>query len=71
MTPRSIALQGIGFGVLLLALQGFGPVTSEPASGPTGGGFRAVAASPLGHARQQKEDEEILVVILAALETLW
>jgi hypothetical protein len=34
LDPRAIALQGIGFGALLVALQGFAPVADQAGGGP-------------------------------------
>lgn len=65
MSARSIALQGIGYGARLTALQGFGDAAVTPPVVFQGGGrgfdrFRA---------QLEAEDEIIVAVVIAALQT--
>lgn len=67
LDARHIALQGIGYGVLFVALQGFATAEAPPPPnvqvGPAG---RTVyARRPL-----RNEDEEIIFIISAALQVL-
>lgn len=65
MTARSIALQGIGAAVLVLALQGFGPEPEAPLS-VVGGGIARVHRIPVPDALrlQQLEEDEIILTLI-------
>ncbi len=65
LSPRAIALQGVGFGALLVALQGFGPVVVDL---DQGGGGSAVLhrphLRPWRKPRPIEEDEALLFTVL-------
>ena len=69
LDPRGLALQGIGFSALLVALQGLSPVIElapPPVTGPSAG-------TPTRHfirPTRREEDEEILLLVAMALQTL-
>ena len=69
LNPRAIAMQGLGSGVLFVALQGLVPVTDTPSSPGAGGGFapRGRIASAVDFRR---DDEDVMVIILAALHIM-
>jgi len=70
LSPRAIALQGIGFGALLVAVQGFGSVSSPPAPPPT----EITTPAPQYYSasldamqalrRQQLEEDEVILAII-------
>lgn len=79
LSPRAIALQGIGFEPRLVAMQGLAPftVTLPPVSGG-GGGAAGVAGYKLPGATTYqdeeriradiiREDEEVLAVLMGAV----
>lgn len=72
MTPRSIALQGIGYGALVVALQGFGPtepvIPPNVVVGPRGEPQARELPINLSLARRLDEDELMLAIIVAAVE---
>jgi hypothetical protein len=81
LDARAVALQGIGFGVLPIAVQGFAEVSTAYYGG--GGGAAGVGSYRTPHARRVidpgldheeliraeiiREDEEILAVIMSAV----
>lgn len=69
MTPRSIALQGIGYGALLVALQGFGgqSVTQPPVFG---GGVHVPRQLRPEISLLDRDEEDLFSIILAALPLL-
>lgn len=72
LDPSAIALQGLGFGALLIALQGLAPVSiSPPAPGPIAVGAR-VGPPPRHFIRptQREDDEEVILLIATALQIL-
>lgn len=62
MNPLGIALQGIGFATLLVAVQGFAPSTQTIAEPPRyySASLDAIAAQ---RRQQLEEDEAILAII--------
>lgn len=46
MNPRAIALQGVGFAALLVAVQGFAPVVELVESSSNGGGMIRAREKP-------------------------
>lgn len=68
MTPRSIALQGLGYSALLVALQGFGP-TESLITGPYPA-FNPGPPQRVTLASIADEDEELVLLITAALHVL-
>ena len=70
LSPRAIALQGLGFAPLLVAAQGLSPLAAPSALVVGGGGtsFQAMAdwQDPLQETLQ-REDDEILTLIMSAV----
>lgn len=69
LSPRAIAVQGFGSGALFVALQGLLPV-SETATSPGAGGVFAPKARIKSAADFRRDDEEIMLIILAALHVM-
>lgn len=66
LNPRAIALQGIGTGVaLFVAVQGLLPIAAETPT--TGGGAWVSRPRMAVRPNPYREDEEILVIVAAAL----
>jgi hypothetical protein len=73
LDPRAIALQGLGFGALLVALQGL--ATSADQGGPPPLAFGSVprfsvSPAPLATRPAHREEEEILLLVATALQLL-
>ena len=70
MNPLAIALQGIGFGALLVAVQGFGSVSSPPGPPPTETAtqapqyYSASLDAMQALRRQQLEEDEVILAII-------
>lgn len=58
LDPRAIALQGVGYGALLLALQGFAdiPVVVPPAVSEYSGGAGYFSRLNAKYAREEREE---------------
>ncbi len=72
LDPRAIGLQGLGFGALCVALQGFAQVSVSPPPPEPPPGFFGTPARihyPIRPA-QREEEEEILLLLAAVLQTL-
>lgn len=71
LDARSIALQGLGFGVLAVALHGLvGVAAPSPSPDVIGGGDRRrLPRRPLIHPFEQ-DDEDVLVLVAMALQVL-
>ena len=61
-SPRSIALQGIGYGVLAIALQGFAPSLGVSQQA-LGGGGTTISYSHEDHLRRQIMDEDDIIIL--------
>jgi hypothetical protein len=74
LDPRAIALQGLGFSALLIALEGLSPVVDvvpPPAPGPISAGNRV--GPPMRHfihPTRREDDDEVLVLVAMALQLL-
>lgn len=68
LDARRIALQGIGYGALVVALQGFSEVAADAPPQAATGGFGAprVVIRPM----LRNDDEELLLLVSIALNTL-
>jgi hypothetical protein len=75
LDPRAIALQGLGFGALLVALQGLATSVDQGAPPPPPLGFGpvprfSVSPAPLATRPAHREEEEILLLVATALQLL-
>lgn len=68
LDPLIIALQGVGFGPALMAVQGLGDAADDPGpEQPTGRGWRAVPRPKRREAparRQDKDDDAAVLFLL-------
>lgn len=69
LNPRAIALQGLGSGVLFVALQGLVPVT-ETATSPGAGGVFAPRVRIASSVDFRRDDEEVMLILLTALHVM-
>jgi hypothetical protein len=65
LSPRAIALQGLGFGVALVAMQGLLPIPAPVSQFDTsvGGSHRHDAPAARRLAQAREEDEALLAIL--------
>jgi hypothetical protein len=69
LSPRAIALQGLGFGAALIAVQGLLPITAPVPQIDTsvGGSHRHQSLGAPQWLRQAREEDEALLAMLQTL----
>ena len=64
LNPRAIALQGIGFGALLVAVQGFAPAQQTAVVPEPPKYYAASIDSVQALRRQQLEEDEVILAVI-------
>lgn len=65
MNPLAIALQGIGYGALLVAVQGFAPVPQTATAAPEPPKYYSASLDAMqALRRQQLEEDEVILAIV-------